>query len=152
MLARVLFVLVLALSSFAAVAEDTKGPILGDLMKLPSYRAAWVSMLAGATVPPWVEEYTKTLDGPATPSIAVTVADNIYTLGFTCQPNNCGDNQALRAVLAEWRQGLGLAAHRQGKDMARVAGRVHSGDVLKRPRIKRRPGGGTVLLARSVSC
>ena len=91
MLARVLFVLVLALSSVAAVGEDTKGPILGDLMKLPSYRAAWVSMLAGATVPPWVEP--KTLDGPATPSIAVMGGDRAYTLGFTCQPNNCGDNQ-----------------------------------------------------------
>jgi hypothetical protein len=93
MLARVLFVLVLALSSVAAVAEDTKGPILGDLMKLPAYRAAWVSMLAGATVPLWVEDYAKTLDGPATPSITVMVGDDAYTLGFTCQPNNCGDNQ-----------------------------------------------------------
>jgi hypothetical protein len=93
MLTRLLFVLVLVLSSVAAVAEDTKGPVLGDLLKLPAYRSAWVSMLAGAVLPPWVEEYTKTLDGPATPSIAVTVGDNIYTLGFTCQPNNCGDNQ-----------------------------------------------------------
>jgi hypothetical protein len=93
MLARVLLVLGLALSNVAAAAEDTKGPILGDLMKIPTYRAAWVSMLAGATVPPWVEEYAKTLDGPATPSITIMVDDAVYTLGFTCQPNNCGDNQ-----------------------------------------------------------
>ena len=93
MLARLLFVLVLALSSVTAVAEDTKGPVLGDLLNFPPYRSAWVNMLAGAVLPQWVEEYAKTLDGPATPSIAVTAGDNIYTLGFTCQPNNCGDNQ-----------------------------------------------------------
>jgi len=93
MLARVLFVLLLATSGVAAFAQDTKGPILGDLMKLPTYRAAWLSMLAGTTVPPWVEDYAKTLDGPATPSLAVPVGDDAYTLGFTCQPNGCGDNQ-----------------------------------------------------------
>src|SRR4029453_1340786 len=93
MLARVLFVLVLALSSVAAVAEDTKGPILGDLMKLPAYRAAWVSMLACATVPLWLENVAKTLEGPATPSISFMVGDVAFALGFSCQPNNCGDNQ-----------------------------------------------------------
>ena len=97
MFARLLFVLLLALSSVAAFAQDntqdTKGPILGDLMKLPSYRAAWLSMLAGETVPPWVEEYGKTLDGPAVPSIAVPAGDDVYSLGFTCQPDGCGDNQ-----------------------------------------------------------
>ncbi len=97
MLARLLFVLLLALSGVAAFAQDntqdTKGPILGDLMKLPSYRAAWLSMLAGDTVPPWVEEFGKTLEGPATPSIAVPVGDGVYSLGFTCQPDGCGDNQ-----------------------------------------------------------
>ena len=93
MLARLLLVLLLALSSVAAFAEDTKGPVLGDLMKLPAYRAAWNSMLAGAAVPPSVEDYAKTLDGPDTPSIAVPVGDDAYTLGFTCQANDCGNNQ-----------------------------------------------------------
>jgi Inhibitor of vertebrate lysozyme (Ivy) len=92
---RVLVVSVLLLlgSVLAYAAEATKGPILADLMKVPSYRAAWISMLAGATVPPWIEDYVKTLDGPTTPSIAVQVGDDTYTLGFTCQANRCGDNQ-----------------------------------------------------------
>jgi Inhibitor of vertebrate lysozyme (Ivy) len=95
MMVRVLVVSVLLLlgSVSAYAAQGTKGPILADLMNLPSYRAAWISMLAGATVPPWIEHYAKTLDGPATPSIAVQVGDDPYTLGFTCQANGCGDNQ-----------------------------------------------------------
>jgi hypothetical protein len=44
-------------------------------------------------VPPWVEQYAKTFDGLAMPSIAVPVGGAAYTLGFTCQPNNCGDSQ-----------------------------------------------------------
>src|SRR4029450_3963644 len=127
MLARVLFVLVLALSSVAAVAEDTKGPILGDLMKLPAYRAAWVSMLAGATVPPWVEDYAKTLDGPATPSIAVMVGDNAYTLGFTCQPNNCGDNQLYVLFSPNGAKAWGLLLPGKGKDGVGGAGWGHWG-------------------------
>jgi hypothetical protein len=93
MLTRLLLALLLVLGSIPAFAEEAKGPLLVDLMKLPSYRAAWISMLAGATVPPWVDDYAKTLEGPATPSIAVPVGDDAYTLGFTCKPNGCGDDQ-----------------------------------------------------------
>jgi len=90
--ALVVSLLLLLGSVSACAAEGTKGPIFADLMKLPSYRAAWISMLTGATVPPWVD-YAKTLDGPATLSIAVPVGDDTYTLDFTCQANGCGDNQ-----------------------------------------------------------
>jgi hypothetical protein len=93
MLVRLLFVLLLALSGATAFAEDTKGPVLGDLMKLPSYRAAWLGMFAGETPPAWIDDYAKTLDGPPSPSIAIPVGDAVYTLGFTCRPGACGDDQ-----------------------------------------------------------
>ena len=41
-----------SISAFAA--EQPNGPLLGDLLKLPQYRAAWIGMLAGATPPAWV--------------------------------------------------------------------------------------------------
>jgi Inhibitor of vertebrate lysozyme (Ivy) len=94
MLARLLLVLLLALGSASAVvAEDAKGPVLGDLMKLPQYRAAWIGMLAGETPPAWIEDFAKTLDGPPSPSIPIPIGDSVYTLGFTCKPGGCGDEQ-----------------------------------------------------------
>lgn len=80
-----------SISAFAA--EQPNGPLLGDLLKLPQYRAAWIGMLAGATPPAWVEDYSKTFDGPPSPSIAVPIGDDVYALGFTCKPGACGDDQ-----------------------------------------------------------
>lgn len=94
MLTRLLLVLLLAMGSTPAfAAEGSGGPYLFDLMKQPADRAAWDGMLAGETVPAWVEGYAKTLDGPATPSIGVSVGGETYTLAFTCKAHDCGDNQ-----------------------------------------------------------
>ena len=91
--ARLLLVLLLALGSAPAFAEGAKGPLLAELMKQPTYRAAWIGMLAGETPPAWVDDYAKTLDGPPSPSIAIPVGADSYTLGFTCKPGACADDQ-----------------------------------------------------------
>ena len=89
-----LIIVMLVLSSVPAFAEDAPtGPTLADLMKVPTQRAAWFSMLAGETLPPWIQDFANTLDGPPTPSIPIQSGDDIYTLAFTCKPNECGDNQ-----------------------------------------------------------
>ncbi len=94
MLSRLLLVFLVAVGSASAfAAEEPGGPYLFDLMKQPSYRAAWAGMLAGQTIPAWVESYATTLDGPPTPSIDVSVGGEAYTLAFTCKANECGDNQ-----------------------------------------------------------
>jgi hypothetical protein len=93
MFARLLFALLLLASASASAAEQPKGPLLGDLLKLPQYRAAYIGMLAGETPPAWVDDFAKTLDGPPSPSIAVPIGDSVYTLGFTCKPGGCGDEQ-----------------------------------------------------------
>lgn len=85
--------LMVASASAFAADDDVKAPRLADLMKQPTYRAAWLGMLAGETPPPWVVEYAKTLDGPPSPAIPVLVGANSYTMGFTCKPNGCGDDQ-----------------------------------------------------------
>lgn len=90
---RTLCFLALLLGSASAFAEQPKAPPLADLMKHPTYRAAWTGMLTGEAVPDWVEAYAKTLDGPAIPTIPIPIGSEIYMLGFTCQPNGCGDNQ-----------------------------------------------------------
>ena len=94
MLAKKLCLLVLLLGAPPALAADNQaGPYLFDLMKQPSYRAAWTSMLAGETVPDWVETYAKTLDGPAIPSIILQVDGKAHLLGFVCKAHECGENQ-----------------------------------------------------------
>ena len=80
-----------SISTFAA--EQPNGPLLADLLKLPQYRAAWIGMLAGATPPAWVEDYSKTFDGPPSPSIAIPVGADSYILAFTCKPNACDEEQ-----------------------------------------------------------
>jgi len=92
----------LLLSSSPALAQDhagdagqaaAQGPILGDLLKRPAYFEAWQALLGSETPPDWVTEYTATLDGPPVPHIRATLDGHAGTLGVTCKPNECEDNQ-----------------------------------------------------------
>ena len=66
MISRPLMLALFVLCS-ALAAQGGEGPYLFDLLKKPSYLAAWKGMLAGESVPGWVSHYAKTFDGPATP-------------------------------------------------------------------------------------
>ena len=93
---RPTFLLALMLSvSAPALAQAAEGgaPVLGDLLKQPAYFAAWQAMIGSETPPDWVTEYTATLNGPPVPNIPVGIDGQNYTLGFTCKPGECGDNQ-----------------------------------------------------------
>jgi hypothetical protein len=87
--------LLCALLSPSAFAADGKpsGPPLVDLMMLPNHAASWKVMLGDTKVPAWVESFAKTLDGPNIPSIDLLTGGKIYTLGFTCEPNDCEQSQ-----------------------------------------------------------
>ncbi|MGH6736883.1 MAG: Ivy family c-type lysozyme inhibitor [Methyloceanibacter sp.] len=76
-----------------AAAEKPKGPVLAELMKQSGYVYAWQSMVAGETLPQWVGDYVKTLDGPPIPTISVPLDGETYTLGFTCKANACETDQ-----------------------------------------------------------
>jgi hypothetical protein len=78
-----------------AAAQEPKGPLLADLMKLQNYREAWEAMLRAETlpVPDWVTGYAATLDSPPIPSFGVLVGSQAYTLAFTCKPNDCENHQ-----------------------------------------------------------
>ena len=108
MLARLLCLVLLAWSLPALAVERAKGPPMGDLLKVPIYIYAWQGMMAGETPPDWVSEYTTTLDGPPVPSIPVPLDGEIYTLGFTCKPNECDTNQLYVLFAPEGRDAWGL--------------------------------------------
>ena len=94
MISRPLMLALFVLCSAPALAaQGGEGPYLFDLLKKPSYLAAWKGMLAGESVPDWVSHYAKTFDGPATPSKSVAVGSETYTLAWVCKAYDCGDNQ-----------------------------------------------------------
>ena len=94
MISRPLMLALFVLCSAPALAaQGGEGPYLFDLLKKPSYLAAWKGMLAGESVPDWVSHYAETFDGPATPSKSVAVGSETYTLAWVCKAYDCGDNQ-----------------------------------------------------------
>ncbi len=98
---------VLILAAPAAYADDD-GPYLFDLLKQPAYLAAWKAMLKGEQVPAWVANYTKTFDGPSSPSKTVTVGGQAYMLGWVCKAHDCGDNQLHVLFAPQGKQAWGL--------------------------------------------
>ena len=100
--------LVAAAPALAADSVQNKGPVLGELMKLPAFIYAWQGMVAGETPPQWVKDYTATLDGPPVPTIAVPLDGEIYTLGFTCKPNECEANQLYVLFAPDGRDAWGM--------------------------------------------
>jgi hypothetical protein len=81
---------------------------LFELMKLPNYLAAYKAMVGGVTVPDWVNGFATTLDGPPMSSVDLLAGGKIYTLGFTCKPNACGDNQLYVLFAPDATQAWGL--------------------------------------------
>ena len=57
----------------ALTAQGGEGPYRFDVLKKPTYLAAWKGILAGESVPDWVSHYAKIFDAPATPSKSVAV-------------------------------------------------------------------------------
>lgn len=107
MLSRMLLTLLLV-GSAPSLAVAQEGPYLFDLLKQPSYLAAWKAMLKGETVPGWVANYAKTFDGPSTPTKNVPVGSETYTLGWVCKAHDCGDNQLYVLFSPGGKQAWGL--------------------------------------------
>lgn len=93
-----------------AAAQEPKGPLLADLMKLQNYREAWEAMLRAETlpVPDWVTGYAATLDSPPIPSFGVLVGSQAYTMAFTCKPNDCENHQLFVLFAPEGRHAWAL--------------------------------------------
>lgn len=109
MRARVLLAcLMLLMTSPAWTQGAPQGPYLPDLMKQPAYRAAWKAMVAGESLPAWVNTFTKTQNAVATPVTTVSVAGQPYTLGWICEPHNCGGNEVYALFAPGARQAWGL--------------------------------------------
>ena len=77
----------------ALAAQAGEGPYLFDVLKKPTYLAAWKGILAGESVPDWVSHFAKIFDAPATLSKSVAVGGETYTARLGAQGHDCGDNQ-----------------------------------------------------------
>lgn len=79
------------LTPWSVRAEE---PYLFDLLDRPSFRHAWVALVAGEKhVPEWLAQYAATTDGPSRPSQKVTDLGSGYRLAWVCKTHDCGDNQ-----------------------------------------------------------
>jgi hypothetical protein len=91
----------LALTMSSALA----GPYLFELMEIKSYRAGWLAMLDGQSVPDWIIDFTNTSNGVATPSEDVEVdGGSAYVYATVCKPHDCGDNMLHVLFAPEGRQ------------------------------------------------
>jgi hypothetical protein len=104
---RVLAVLaLLGVSTPAAAAEG--GPPLVELMLRPNYLTSYKAMIGTTTVAPWVTDFAKTLEGPPTPSADLLAGGTIYTLAFTCKPNECAEHQLFVLFTGDGSKAWGL--------------------------------------------
>jgi hypothetical protein len=132
MLRSLILALLLLGSAPAANAAEADGPYLFDLLKQPTYLAAWNGMLAGEQVPAWVGKYAKTFDGPSSPSKTVTVGGESYLLGWVCKAHDCGDNQLHVLFSPDGKRAWGLLLTGQqrswlGKPDAAIQAAIQSG-------------------------
>lgn len=102
----VLALVVSLAKALPALAQDA--PYLPDLMEQPAYSEAWKKMVAGETLPAWVNTFTKTQNAVAAPVQSISVAGQAYTLGWICEPHNCGGNEVYALFAPEARQAWGL--------------------------------------------
>jgi hypothetical protein len=65
---------------------------LRDLLRKPSYRASWNTLLKGQRVEPWLADYSRTYDGPASPNKVIRVGKIAYVAGSVCKTHDCGGN------------------------------------------------------------
>ncbi|BAQ18739.1 Ivy family c-type lysozyme inhibitor [Methyloceanibacter caenitepidi] len=108
MLARILLAFVL-LGAAPAMAQAPEEPYLPDLMEQqPAYLEAWKAMVAGEKLPAWVNTFTKTQGAVAAPVKTIPVAGQPYTLGWICEPHNCGGNEVYALFAPDARQAWGL--------------------------------------------
>jgi hypothetical protein len=105
---RLLLALFLLGTAPALALDDAGGAYLFDLMKQPAYAKAWKGMVAGESVPPWVESFGKTLNATGSPVTEIPVGGEPYTLAWICKPHDCGDNQLYVLFAPGARQAWGL--------------------------------------------
>ena len=104
---RLLVVIAMLGAGAPAFAADG-GPPLVELMLRPNYLTAFKTMLGTTPVAEWVVDFTKTLDGPPTPSTDLLGGGTIYTLAFTCKPNDCAEHQLFVLFTGDGSKAWGL--------------------------------------------
>ena len=71
----------------------TPAPYLFTILENPAYRASWNALLASASPPPWLAEFSRTNNGVTGPAEFVTVNKRFYEIFLVCKPHDCADNK-----------------------------------------------------------
>lgn len=79
------------------------GRYLFDIVKLQPYASTWKSLL-GRRPPRWLAS----LNGPATPSTAVTIGGESFELADICEAHNCMDATFVVLFSADGRRAVGM--------------------------------------------
>lgn len=80
----------LAAAPGLALAEEG---YLYEVLENPQYRKTWDALIASQeNVDSWLRDYSKTKNGPTTPSVSVELDDAIYQINFVCKTHDCGSN------------------------------------------------------------
>jgi hypothetical protein len=81
-------------SSALASVNATTDEYLFELLAKPEYYNAWNTLFSGeSNVDPWLAEYAKTKDGPATPAETITLGSISYKYTTVCKAHDCGNNK-----------------------------------------------------------
>ena len=104
---RILAAVLVAMTLAGSAPAD--GAYLFDLLKQPTYRAAWTAMFKGEKgIDPWIATFARTYDGVATASSEVTVNGQSNLVAEVCKPHDCGGNRLYVLFAPGARQAWGL--------------------------------------------
>ena len=108
MLKRGLAAALAAIGLLAPAGQAPGGEYLSDLLKKPTYRAAWKALLKTRKVDAWLAQYAKTYDGPAAVCKSIKVDGVAYTTGWVCKAHECGGNTFNVIFAPKGKQAWGL--------------------------------------------
>jgi hypothetical protein len=100
-------------------------PYLVDVLAKPTYGKSWNALFFGEkNVETWLTEYSRTLDGPATPGKIITLDETHYQINDVCKTHSCGSNTfyVLFAPNGAAAWGLLLTEDRDGRKKERFFG------------------------------
>jgi hypothetical protein len=85
----------------ASAQRPPGGPNLSELLDRPAFRASYDALFKSErNVDDWIRDYTRTKDGPATPSNVIDVNGRPHIGAGVCKRHDCGNNQ-LRLLFSQ---------------------------------------------------
>lgn len=90
-----------------ATAAAPQNQDLSEMLKQPTYRAAWDKMLRGQKVPGWLTAFAKTGNGVVVPPVLIEIDGVNYQADHVCKPHDCDGNEFEVLFAPDGRQAWG---------------------------------------------